>query len=237
MTSQEHSGVWLSGGVGGSKSGRKTRVLIVGDQPQYRHALHSVLEIEPDLEPVGEASNGSEAIEQVARLRPDIVLMDVNIPDMDGMEATRKLVERYPDLGVIMLTMYTGETHLRQARRAGASAFVLKDADSQALLKTIRDVMLGEMPLLHDSPVPASKVAESPAQPYSPTTSAHLLSANERAILKLLAAGRTNDQIAREVDMNDLMVRTYLEEIYRKLGLPSRDTAIQYARQHGIGTD
>ena len=235
MTIGEHSGVWLSRAAGGREGGRKTRVLVVDDHAPYRQGMHAILEIEPDIEPVGEASSGPEAIEQVARLRPDIVLVDVNMPGMDGMETTRRLVESYPDIGVIMLTMYTGEAHLREARRAGASAFVLKDANSEVLLKTIRDVVLGEMPLLHEQSAPAGAVAESAAQPYSPTTPAHLLSSNERAILKLLAAGRTNDQIAREVGMNDLMVRTYLEEIYRKLGLPGREPAIQYARQHGLG--
>ncbi len=235
MASGEHSGVWLSRAAGGREGGRKTRVLIVDDHPQYRQDINSILETEPDLEPVGEASSGAEALEQVGRLRPHIVLMDVNMPGMDGIETTRKLVESYPDVGVIMLTMHTSEAHLREARRAGASAFVLKDASSEVLLKTIRDVVLGEMPLLHDTPAPPGVTAENATQPYSPTTPANLLSANERAVLKLLAAGRTNDQIAREVGTNGLMVRTYLEEIYRKLGLSGRDTAIQYARQHGLG--
>lgn len=115
MTSGEQSAVWVSrvGRGSAAEASRKIRVLIVDDHPQYRHGLQSILEIEPDMDLVGEVSSGQEAIEQVARLKPDIVLMDVNMPTMDGLEATRTLLDSYPDLGIIMLTMFTGEEHLR----------------------------------------------------------------------------------------------------------------------------
>ncbi len=135
-----------------------------------------------------------------------------------------------------MLTVFTGEEHLRQARRAGASAYVLKDAGSKVLLQTIRDVVQGEMPLLQDKDPVAGMAAEEGEQLYSPTAdTGSPLSANERAILKYLANGLTNDQIGREVGMSDIMVRTYLEEIYRKLDLSGRDAAIQYALWQGMG--
>lgn len=111
---------------------------------------------------------------------------------------------------------------------------MLKDASSDVLLRAIRDVALGEMPLLHEHVPPGGQISEPQPRAYGPSSSSHLLSANERSILKLLADGRTNDQIAREVGMSDVMVRTYLEEIYRKLGLPGREAAIHYARQHNI---
>lgn len=240
MENGEQSGVWVSGtrdtGYGsGSRAGssRKIRILIVDDHPEYRQGLFSILELESDMEAVGEASDGQEALAQVAQLKPHIVLMDVNMPGMDGMETTRRLVESYPDIGVIMLTMFTGEEHLRQARRAGASAYVLKDASSKVLVETIRSVVQGEMPLLHTQEPASSKTAEGTNQPYSASAgTGATLSANERTILQHLAAGLTNEQIGRGTGMSEIMVRTYLEEIYRKLGLSGRDAAIQYARRH-----
>ena len=110
-----------------------------------------MFELEPDIEVIGEASNGLEALDKVEELHPDIVLMDVNMPGMDGMQATRKLADAYPGILVITLTMFKGEEHLREARRAGASAYVLKDAGSEVLLETIHDVMSGETPLLQQT--------------------------------------------------------------------------------------
>ena len=236
MTSGEQSGVWATrvGSGSSAEANRKISVLIVDGHPQYRRELQSILDVEPDIVTVGEASNGREAIEQVDRLRPDVVLMDVNMPARDGLETTRALLDDYPDLGVILLTLFTGEEHLRQARRAGASGYVLKDAGSDVLLSTIRDVVLGEMPLLHEHVGAGEQISEPQPRPYRSSSPASLLSSNERAILKLLAGGRTNDEIAREVSMSDDMVRTYLEEIYRKLGLAGREAAIQFARQHDI---
>jgi DNA-binding NarL/FixJ family response regulator len=199
-----------------------------------------MLEMEPDFEPVGEAASGGEAIEQVELLRPDIVVMDMNMPDMDGIEATRKLTDANPDLLVVMLTMFKGEEHLREARRAGASAYVLKDASTDVLVQTMRDVLSGETPLLQGSDQPAGEAVPRPPipgseQPKVSTGTDVLITSNEREILRLLASGLSNDQIAHQTGLPEDMVRTYLAEISRKLGLPSdRNAIIQYAREHGL---
>jgi len=225
--------------------GEKTRLLIVDDHALYRRGLRSMFELEPDFEVVGEAGDGLEAIEKVDALHPDIVLMDINMPGMDGMQATRKLADAYPGILIITLTMFKGEEHLREARRAGASAYVLKDAGSEILLGTIRDVMSGETPLLQgDDSGPlardlsTTKLSGEPQvfrnEPTIPFNTDVLITSNERDILKLLAQGLTNDQIGHQTGMPETMVRTYLAKVYRKLGLSGREAAANYAREQGL---
>jgi DNA-binding NarL/FixJ family response regulator len=259
QSSSEKSGVWFSRVANSPygklrEPGEKTRLLIVDDHALYRRGLRSMFELEPDFEVVGEASDGLEAIERVEQLHPDVVLMDVNMPGMDGMQATRRLADSYPGILIITLTMFKGEEHLREARRAGSSAYVLKDAGSEILLRTIRDVMSGETPLLQrDDRIitgglnsrdlttdPLSKEsipAVSSDLMNKRFTTDVLITSNERAVLKLLAQGMTNDQIGQKAGMPETMVRTYLTEIYRKLGLSGRDAAAQYAREQGILED
>jgi DNA-binding NarL/FixJ family response regulator len=250
MSSADTSGIWFSrlanspyGKV--RAPGETTRVLIVDDHTLYRKGLRSMFDLEPDIEVVGEASDGSEAIEQVETYQPDIVLMDINMPGMDGMQATRKLADDYPGILIIILTMFKGEEHLREARRAGASAYVLKDAGSETLLRTIRDVMSGETPLLQrdDSTITealpgdvvAAELASIAADPARRRfTTDPLITSNERAILRLLAEGLPNEDICARTGLPEAMVRTYLAEIYRKLDLPGRDAAVQYAREQGL---
>jgi DNA-binding NarL/FixJ family response regulator len=247
----EQSGIWLARMANSPygklrEPGDKTRLLIVDDHALYRRGLRSMFELEPDFEVVGEASDGFEAIEKVDALHPDVVLMDINMPGMDGMQATRKLADAYPGILIITLTMFKGEEHLREARRAGASAYVLKDAGSEILLSTIRDVMSGETPLLQgdDSGPIARDLSTTRLSGEPPITSGNeltvpfitdvLMTSNERDILKLLAQGLTNDQIGHQTGMPETMVRTYLAEIYRKLGLSGREAAAQYARDQGL---
>jgi two-component system, NarL family, response regulator LiaR len=257
--SSDQSGVWFSRASNASYSrlrpaGGKISLLIVDDHALYRKGLRSMFELEPDIEVVGEASDGLEALDKVEELHPDIVLMDVNMPGMDGMQATRKLADSYPGILVITLTMFKGEEHLREARRAGASAYVLKDAGSEVLLETIHDVMAGETPLLQQTGRPRTgsgggtyttrdleaEEAESSGEGHSNTDALiteALLTSNERSILVLLAQGLSNDRIAQQTRLSEAMVRTYLSEIYRKMGLSGRDAAVQYAREHGFGED
>lgn len=251
MSASDKSGMWIPGSRG-SAYGRKTpgasiKVLIVDDHEGYRQALKTTLDVEPDIQVVGEAGNGHEAITAVEQLRPDVVLMDINMPGMDGMQATRRLVDSYPGILVITLTMYKDEEHLKEARRAGASAYVMKDSGSELLLQTIRDVMSGDTPLLQGAGPVQGETGPTPrqqtsAQPKGPATS-YLITSNERTILQMLASGATNDEIAQGMNVPTGMVRTYLFEICRKLGLPDRDAAVEYARTRmkyrpgGAGTD
>lgn len=245
MQPSDNSGIWVSGAhkspFGGRRSpGDKIRVLVVDDHEGFRKALRSTFELEPDMEIVGEATDGYTALEAFGRLKPDVVLMDMNMPGMGGMEATRKLIDSYPGVLVITLTMYKGEEHLREARRAGASAYVIKDAGSEVLLQTIRNVMQGENPILQrDSELshtttPLQPLTGPPA-PGEPATG-YLITSRERSVMAGLARNLTNDQIAQQIQMPVSMVRTYIEEICRKLGLSGRDAAARYARARGFGT-
>jgi DNA-binding NarL/FixJ family response regulator len=257
-SSSEKSGIWFSRMPNSPygklrEPGDKTRLLIVDDHAQYRKGLRSMFDLEPDIAVVGEASDGLEAIERVEQLHPDVVLMDVNMPGMDGMQATRKLADSYPGILIITLTMFKGEEHLREARRAGSSAYVLKDAGSEILLRTIRDVMSGETPLLQRDDRAITSTAGSPdltttklrSEPATPSDQGErrqyltdmLITSNERAILKRVAKGLTNEQIGHETGMPEAMVRTYLTEIYRKLGLSGREAAARYAREQGMLDD
>jgi DNA-binding NarL/FixJ family response regulator len=234
-------------------TGGKISLLIVDDHALYRKGLRSMFELESDMEVIGEANSGLEAIDMVEQLHPDIVLMDVNMPGMDGMQATRKLADAYPGILVITLTMFKGEEHLREARRAGASAYVLKDSGSEVLLETIRDVMSGETPLLQqggrartgsgdtyttrDLEGEETEARETPQMNTDSLITEALLTSNERSILTLLAKGLSNDRIAQQTGLSEAMVRTYLSEVYRKMNLSGRDAAVEYARESGFGDE
>ena len=223
--SDNNSEIWVSyprasyGARG--PAGRRVRVLIVDDHPAYRRSLRHTFDMEPDIEVVGEAVSGEQAIQEAGRLKPDLVLMDISMPSMTGMDATRTLVDNYPGILVVVLTMYKGREHLREARRAGASAYVMKDAGADVLLQTIHDVMLGENPLLKGDDQPAESPPAVPAA-TSPGAEAGVegpfITSNERAILRLLAEGLDNRQIAERLGVPESMVRTYLAEIDRKMG-------------------
>jgi DNA-binding NarL/FixJ family response regulator len=166
--------------------------------------------------------------------------MDVNMPGMGGMDATRKLTDAYPGTLVLILTMFKDKEHLREARRAGASAYVMKDAGTDVLLQTIRDIMKGEHPLLQrddfaTEPLSPDRLPQKSRTPSLGTDA--LVSPHERTILAMIAAGRANDEIAHKLGVPEAMVRTYLAEIYRKLGLKGRDDAARYARERGIKED
>ena len=246
MDASEKSEIWVSylqvspPGLRKDPEG-KIRILLVDDHTIYRRSLHNTFELEPDIEVVGEAPGGEEAIEMAGQLKPDIVLMDINMPAMSGIEATRRLTDAYPGMLVVLLTMFKGREHLREARRAGASAYVMKDAGIEILLETIRNVISGQTPLLEGEGQLIGSEGRGETEAGAPAAQAptsapgvgtdYLITSNERAILKLLAEGRDNNQIAEQMGVPEGMVRTYIAEICRKLGLSGRDAAIQYARE------
>jgi len=212
-------------------------VLVVDDQALVRRGFRMVLEIEPDIEVVGEAADGLEAIHAAGRLRPDIALMDVRMPGMDGIEATERIVAD-PQLAtrVLMLTTFDMDEYVYEALRAGASGFLLKDVEPEVLCSGIRAVHSGESLL---APSVTRRMIETflarppvPAAAFHPDLSG--LTPRERETLVLLARGLTNAEIADEFVVSETTVKTHVSRVLMKLGLRDRVQAVIWAYENGL---
>jgi DNA-binding NarL/FixJ family response regulator len=215
------------------------RVLLVDDQELVRTGVRLILESEDDLEIVGEARDGSEALAKARRLRPDVILMDVRMPVMDGVEATRRLTALDPPLPsrVLVLTTYDLDEYVFAALRAGAAGFLLKHAPSEALVDGIRTVARGEGLL---APQITRRVieafAEVPERKVSPPLELDRLTARERDVFDLVIRGRTNAEIAAALYVEPSTVKTHVAHALAKLALPSRVAAVVYAYETGLLT-
>jgi DNA-binding NarL/FixJ family response regulator len=213
------------------------RVLIVDDQALVRAGFRMILEAEPDLEIVGEAHDGLEAIEQAGALKPDVVLMDVRMPNLDGLEATRRILERYPDgPRVLMLTTFDLDEYIYEALRAGASGFLLKDTPPEQLVAGIRLVANGDALL---SPTITRRVIEEfvrrpPAGVGAPPPALADLTARELEVLGFMARGLSNAEIARDLVVSETTVKTHVARILMKLHLRDRVQAVVFAYESGI---
>lgn len=209
------------------------RVLLTDDHPVYRLGLSALLSSLAGFEVAGEASNGAEAVAQAAALRPDVVVMDLQMPGMNGLDATRRIVKAQPDVAVLILT-YSDEDHsVLDAVLAGARGYVLKDAGMDAILRAIEDVAAGEM-ILGPSVAKSlrERLAAGPAEPVRPFPT---LTDRELEVLELMAQGLNNATIALRLHVGDKRVRNVITEIYSKLGVGSRPEAIIVAREAGLG--
>jgi DNA-binding NarL/FixJ family response regulator len=216
-----------------------TRVLIVDDQPLMRTGFRMILDAEPDIEVVGEAGDGHEAIERAATVRPDVVLMDIRMPRMDGIEATRRLAGA--DAGeparVLILTTFDLDEHVVAALRAGASGFLLKDVPPEDLIDAIRVVARGEA-LLAPSVTRrlldrfASRLPD-PSQLEPPAALASL-TARELEVFRLLARGLSNAEIAAELVVSETTVKTHVARVLMKLDLRDRVQAVVLAYETGV---
>ena len=210
----------------------RTRVLIVDDQPLMRAGFKSVLEASGQVDVVGEAATGAEAIEQARRLDPDVVLMDVRMPDMDGIEATRRM----PQQKVLILTTFGLDEYIIEALRAGASGFLLKDAPVDDLLGAVRAVAAGDAQL---SPAVTKRLLDQVARRL-PAAVGHddalleELTARERDVLRLLAVGMSNAEIGEALVVSEATVKTHVSSVLGKLGLRDRVQAVIYAYENGL---
>ncbi len=212
---------------------RRTRVLIVDDHAVVRQGLRTFLELQPDLEIVGEAADGAAAVAAAAAKKPDVVLMDLVMPVMDGVEATRRIRAELPEVRVIVLTSFAGEDKVFPALRAGASGYLLKDVKPADLADTIRAVARGESRLAPDVQKQlVSGIAGSPAGAAAAATEP--LTAREEDVLRCLARGRSNKEIAADLFIAEKTVKTHISSILAKLRLGDRTQAAVYAVKHGI---
>ena len=211
-------------------------ILLVDDQRLMREGLRTLLELEPGLRVVGEASQGQEALDQYARLQPDVVLMDVRMPVMDGVESTRQLMNQWPRCRVIILTTFDDDEYVFEGLRAGALGYLLKDVSIQELADAIRTVMAGGV--LIEPSVARKVVAEFARMTSSaPTTRFGLdepLSEREIDILRLLAQGLTNREIAQRLFLAEGTVKNYVTNILSKIGVRDRTQAALRARELGL---
>ena len=212
------------------------RILLVDDQRLMREGLRTLLEMEPGLHVAGEASQGQEALELYARLQPDVVLMDVRMPIMDGVEATRQLMSRWPTCRVIILTTFDDDEYVFDGLRAGALGYLLKDVSIQELAEAIRTVMGGGALI---EPSVARKVVAEFARmtSSSPKAASNLdepLSEREIDILRLLSQGLTNREIAQRLYLAEGTVKNYVTNILAKIGARDRTQAALRARELGL---
>ena len=220
------------------------RLVIVDDHHLLRRGFRSLLAGEPDLEVVGEASNGREAIELCRRLRPDFVLMDVRMPEMDGLAATRELKRELPDIAVLIMTMHENMDYLLEALDAGAAGYVLKDSPAERLISAVRRTLKGESPLNQELAarllrrLAEERKSEPPApkQPEPRESLREPLTPRELEVLGLLATGRTNQQIAQTLVISKGTVKVHVERIIRKLNVSDRTQAAVRAIEMGLLT-
>jgi DNA-binding NarL/FixJ family response regulator len=207
------------------------RVLLADDQELMRTGFRLILNAEPDLEVVGEAADGTQAVHAARRLEPDVVLMDVRMPHMDGIAATRKLGPDGPR--VLILTTFDLDEYVYDALRAGASGFLLKDAPADQLIAAIRVVASGEALLAPT--VTRRLIAEFVRRPEPASVPAlEELTARELEVLKLLARGLSNAEVARELVVSDATVKTHVKRVLSKLGLRDRVQAVVLAYETGL---
>ena len=209
------------------------RVLVADDQSMVRAGFRMLLSGEEDIEVVAEASNGIEAVEKAARFAPTVVLMDIRMPELDGLEATRRILAADPDARVLVLTTFDLDEYVYEALRAGASGFVLKDDPPEQLLDAVRTVASGEALL---SPAITKRVIREFTRMARPSPPKELddLSAREREVLRLIALGLSNAQIGQELFISETTVKTHVTHILSKLGLRDRVQVVVLAYQTGI---
>jgi DNA-binding NarL/FixJ family response regulator len=213
---------------------RPVRVVLADDQRLVRHGLRMILRAEPDIDVVGEAGDGQEAIDETRRLRPDVVLMDVRMPRVNGIEATRRIVTGPdPHPHVLVLTTFDLDEYVYDALRAGASGFLLKDAPEDHLVSAIRVVAEGGSLL---DPAVTRRLIEQFVMrgPRTPPAGLEELTAREAEVLVQLARGLSNTEIAAELVVSDATVKTHVAHILSKLDLRDRTQAVVYAYESGL---
>jgi len=209
------------------------RVLVADDQSLVRAGFRRLLADEPDIDVVAEADNGVEAVDKASRFAPTVVLMDIRMPQLDGIAATRRILEAEPAARILILTTFDLDEYVYEALRAGASGFVLKDDPPEQLLAAIRTVAAGDALL---SPAVTKRVIAQFARVPRPTPPRELdeLTSREREIFRLIADGLSNAEIGRELHISETTVKTHVTHVFQKLNVRDRVQAVVLAHQAGL---
>lgn len=207
------------------------RVLIADDHHVVRRGLLFFLKTQKDIEVVGEAANGREAVELTAELAPDIVLMDLVMPEMDGIQATKNIKAQFPNVHVLMLTSFSDRDHVVPAIEAGAAGYQLKDIEPDELVEAIRKIIAGEN-IMH--PDASEQLAEAEKEEESLPHVQHPLTPRERDVLAELTKGKSNREIASSLFVTEKTVKTHISNIFAKLAVQDRTQAALYAVKHNL---
>lgn len=211
------------------------KILIADDHALFREGLSALFSSIPDTEVVGEAATGEEAVARATEILPDVILMDIGMPGINGIEATRRIVGDIPHTGVIVVTMFEDDETVFAAMRAGARGYVLKGADQDEILKVLRAVAAGDA---HFGPEIARRLMTFFSTPRPVITQAFPeLTAREREILDLIARGRSNQELAKSLYLSPKTVRNHISNIFTKLRVADRAQAIIRAREAGLGLE
>jgi DNA-binding NarL/FixJ family response regulator len=210
------------------------RVVVADDHPTFRRGLRALIDSLPDIDLVGEAADGEAAVMQAAELLPDVVVMDLNMPALNGVDATRRIVAANPSVAVLVLTMLDEDESVFAAMRAGARGYVVKGADTDDLLRALESVARGDVVF---GPAVASRVLSYLTRPLSARDPVLFpeLSDREREVLHLLAQGMPNSQIARRLIVSPKTVRNHVSNVFTKLQVSDRTEAMRRARAAGLG--
>jgi DNA-binding NarL/FixJ family response regulator len=218
-----------------------TRLAIVDDHELARESLQNMLSDEPDIEIVGEAANGREALLLCSRFRPDLILMDVRMPEMDGLAATKEVKQRYPEISVMMLTMHENPDYLLEALKAGAAGYILKDAPQGEIIEAVRRVRNGESPL--DPELAArllrrlaseGEMRRTTGAPHAAPNAVEPLTPRELEVLGLMRLGRTNREIAGDLVISLGTAKNHVEHIISKLGVSEWTRAVVQGLELGL---
>ena len=211
------------------------RILIAEDHPLFRKGVISLLSSVPDFEVIGEAKTGEEAVARAADLQPDVILMDLQMPEVDGIEATRRILQQSPSVRILVVTLFEDEDSVFMALRAGARGYVLKDADEEEMVHAIRAVGKGEA--IFSPNVATRMLSYFAASPPggAPPQAFPTLTDREREILQLIAQGHPNPSIARQLSLSTKTIGNYVSNIFTKLQVADRAQAIIRAREAGLG--
>ncbi len=213
----------------------RIRILVADDHPVYRDGLRALAARSPDLELVGEAADGTQVVAMAEQTLPDVILMDLRMPGMTGIEATRAILDQRPETRILILTMSEDDDSLFAAMRAGARGYLPKDADSEELIRAIRAAALGEV-------IFGASIASRLQAFFAPTRARAAdpfpeLTEREDEVLELIAQGRSNHEIAARLQISDKTVRNHVANVFNKLRVADRAQAIVRAREAGLGRD
>jgi NarL family two-component system response regulator LiaR len=224
-----------------NSEGKKIRVLVVDDHAIVRQGLRTFIDLQSDMEVVGEGTNGIEAVELAMQLNPDVILLDLIMPEMDGVEATRKILEGVPQSRVLILTSFAEDDKVFPAIRAGAHGYLLKDIQPNDLVQAVRESYQGKAQLHPDVIRRLMKAVSNnaPAQEVKLTlvnNDMQVLTEREREVLDLIARGLSNREIAEQMVISEKTVKTHVSNLLSKLGLGDRTRAAIWALKHGLGS-